>query len=157
MTIDIRQGDLDDAQLRELIAHHQRTAAAETTSGSEHALDVDGLRHPDIRLWTAHDAQGALVGMGALKRIDAQHGELKSMHTVQAARGHGVGDAVLRHIVAAARADGLRRLSLETGSWAYFEPARRLYARHGFVPCAPFASYRADPNSAFMTLHLASV
>ena len=76
------------------------------------------------------------------------------MHTAEAARRKGAGSAMLRHILAAARAGGLSRLSLETGSWAYFEPARALYARHGFVGCPPFGGYAPDPNSVFMILDL---
>jgi putative acetyltransferase len=95
-----------------------------------------------------------VVGVGALKRLSAEHGEIKSMHTAEAARGRGVGSALLRQIIAAARARGMSRLSLETGSWAYFLPARALYARHGFVECPPFGEYQADPNSVFMTLEL---
>jgi putative acetyltransferase len=94
------------------------------------------------------------VGVGALKPLDPGHGEIKSMHTAEAARGRGVGSALLRQIMAEARAAGLRRLSLETGSWPYFLPARALYARHGFVECGPFGDYREDPNSIFMTIQL---
>ena len=96
----------------------------------------------------------AVVGVGALKRLTADHGEVKSMHTAEAARGRGVGSAMLRQIMTAARAQGMSRLSLETGSWAYFAPARALYARHGFTECAPFGEYREDPNSVFMTVVL---
>ena len=107
-------------------------------------------RHPGAFVLGAD----TVVAVGALRRLSADHGELKSMHTAQAARGRGVGSAMLRHIMAAARARGMSRLSLETGSWAYFAPARALYARHGFVECGPFGEYREDPNSVFMTLEL---
>jgi putative acetyltransferase len=106
-----------------------------------------------VSFWSAWESQ-TLVGVGALKRLAADHGEVKSMHTEEAARGRGVGSAMLRHIMAAARARGMSRLSLETGSWPYFEPARSLYARHGFVECGPFGDYREDPNSVFMTVAL---
>lgn len=95
-----------------------------------------------------------LLGFGALKRLSADHGEVKSMHTVQAMRRRGAGSAMLRHLIAAARADGMSRLSLETGSWDYFQPAQALYRSHGFVECPPFADYVLDPNSVFMTLDL---
>ena len=95
-----------------------------------------------------------MVGVGALKRLSDVHGEIKSMHTEESYRRRGVGSAVLGHIIAEARKMGLTRLSLETGSWPYFGPARELYARHGFVVCPPFGSYGADPNSVFMTLNL---
>jgi putative acetyltransferase len=94
------------------------------------------------------------LGIGALKRLSADHGEVKSMHTAQSVRGRGVGSAILRYIIATARARGMSRLSLETGSWAYFRPAHALYASHGFVECPPFADYVSDPNSIFMSLDL---
>jgi putative acetyltransferase len=92
--------------------------------------------------------------VGALKRLSASHGEVKSMHTAAAHRRKGVASATLRHIIARAHEMGLARLSLETGSWAYFDPARELYRRHGFVECAPFGAYAPDPNSVFMTREL---
>jgi putative acetyltransferase len=128
-------------------------ARAETARGSAHALDLAGLRAPEITFWSVWEGD-EVVGVGALKRLSADHGEVKSMHTAEAARGRGVGLALLRQIMATARARGMRRLSLETGSWPYFQPARALYARHGFVESAPFGDYREDPNSVFMTLEL---
>ena len=98
-----------------------------------------------------------LLGCGALKRLSADHGEVKSMHTAQAMRRRGAGSAMLRHLIAAARADGMSRLSLETGSWDYFRPAQALYRSHGFVECPPFADYVLDPNSVFMTLDLSGI
>jgi putative acetyltransferase len=95
-----------------------------------------------------------LLGMGALKRLSADHGEIKSMHTVQSMRRRGAGSAMLYHIIATARASGISRLSLETGSWDYFQPAHTLYRNHGFVECQPFADYVLDPNSVFMSLEL---
>ena len=109
-----------------------------------------------MTFWSAWE-DDAIVAVGALKRLSADHGEVKSMHTAETARGLGVGSAMLRQIMAAARARGMSRLSLETGSWAYFAPARAFYARHGFVECPPFGEYRADPNSVFMTVVLGTV
>ena len=94
------------------------------------------------------------MGVGALRRLSATHGEIKSMHTVGTSRRAGIGTAILRHIIEAARAMGMTRVSLETGSWDYFNPARSLYRRHGFIECPPFADYTEDPNSVFMTLEL---
>ena len=96
----------------------------------------------------------SLLGFGALKRLSADHGEVKSMHTAQPMRGRGAGSAMLRHIIATARASGMSLLSLETGAWEYFRPARALYRSHGFVECPPFADYVLDPNSVFMSLDL---
>lgn len=149
----ITPADLDDPRVVALLETHLRTARAHTGEGSAHALDLSGLRRPDLRLWAAWEGE-ALLGVCALRRLPAEEGEVKSMHTAEQRRRGGVGGALLRHIIATARAEGLRRLSLETGSWAYFQPAVALYARHGFTPCGPFGDYRPDPNSLFMTLDL---
>jgi putative acetyltransferase len=149
----IVEGRLDDPRVVDLLGTHLARARAETAPGSAHALDLSGLRAPEVTFWSASEGD-VVVGVGALKRLSADHGEVKSMYTAEAARGRGVGSAMLRQIMAAARARGMSRLSLETGSWPYFEAARALYARHGFVECPPFGEYREDPNSVFMTLAL---
>jgi putative acetyltransferase len=149
----IVEGGLDDPRVVDLLHTHLTRARAETAPGSAHALDLSGLRAPEVTFWSAWEGE-AVVGIGALKRLSADDGEVKSMYTAEAARGRGVGSAMLRHIMAAARSCGMTRLSLETGSWPYFEPARALYARQGFVECPPFGDYRPDSNSVFMTLAL---
>ena len=146
-------GDLDDSRVVALLDYHVRTARGATAPGSAHALDIAALRAPDISFWTVWE-DADLLGVGALKRLASDHGELKSMHTVPAARRRGVGTLMLRHLITEARSGGLTRLSLETGSWDYFEPARELYRRHGFRVCPPFADYDPDPNSTFMTLEI---
>jgi putative acetyltransferase len=149
----IIQDDLSDPRVIGLLQTHVTSARAQTAPGSAHALDFESLKSSDISVWTIWEDE-TLVGVGALKRLSADHGEVKSMHSAQAMRGKGAGSAMLRHIIAAAKAAGLARLSLETGSWEYFDPARRLYRRHGFVECPPFADYVLDPNSVFMSLEL---
>ena len=149
----ITTGDLSDPAVLALLQHHLSRARAETAPGSAHALDVEALRAPDVSFWSARDG-ASLLGVAALKRLSADHGEVKSMHTAENARRRGVATAFMQHIIAEARRVGLTRLSLETGSWAYFEPARAFYRRHGFRDCAPFAHYRPDPNSVFMTREL---
>jgi putative acetyltransferase len=149
----ITLGDLDDPRVVDLLQTHLTSARAQTAPGSAHALDLSGLRAPGIRLWSLWQGD-TLAGVGALKRLDAVHGEVKSMHTVQALRRLGAGSAMLRHIIDCARADGMKRLSLETGSWDYFKPAHALYQRHGFVVCGPFGDYVEDANSVFMSLRL---
>ena len=153
MTIRIIPSDFGDPRVAALLRVHVTQARAETAPGSAHALDLDGLRSPEISFWTMWEDE-TLLGCGALKRLSADHGEVKSMHTAQAMRRRGAGSAMLRHLIAAARADGMSRLSLETGSWDYFRPAQALYRCHGFVECPPFADYVLDPNSVFMTLDL---
>jgi len=149
----ITPGDLDDPRVVDLLRTHLASARAETAPGSAHALDLNGVRSPDISFWAIWE-DGALLAVGALRRLSPDHGEVKSMHTAQSARRKGAGSAMLRHIIASARKDGISRLSLETGSWEYFRPARALYAAHGFVECPPFGAYVPDPNSSFMTLDL---
>ena len=146
-------GDLDDPRVRELLQHHITTAAAETAPGSAHALHVDGLRTPGIEFWAAWDGE-VLLGFAALKSLSPGHGEIKSMHVAPAHRRRGTGRALLDHLLERARANGMRRVSLETGSWDYFRPAQALYRRRGFVECPPYADYRPDRNSIFMTLDL---
>jgi putative acetyltransferase len=149
----ITAGDLTDSRVIDLLHDHLATARAQTAPGSAHALDLQELRSPDITFWTAWDGD-SLVAVGALKQISRDHGEVKSMHTIAAARRKGVASAVLQHIIAFARSRGISRLSLETGSWDYFRPAVALYRSQGFVECAPFAGYAPDSNSIFMTLEL---
>ena len=145
-----REGQLDDPRVVALLQTHVDRARAETAPGSAHALDLGGLKTPDVRFFTAWQ-DDALLGCGALKTLAPGHGELKSMHTAQAHRGKGVGDAMIQRLIEAARGMGLERLSLETGSWPYFAPAHRLYERHGFLDCPPFGAYAEDANSRFMT------
>ena len=149
----IKNGGLDDPRVQALLRHHFDSARAETAPGSAHALDMRGLESPDIQFWSAWEGE-EVIAVGALKRLSADHAEVKSMHTEASHRGKGVGSAILRHLMATARKSGYSRLSLETGSWPYFNAARELYKRHGFVECPPFADYRLDQNSVFMTLKL---
>lgn len=152
--ITIKTGDLSDPRIIALIRYHVDMGRANTQEGSAHALDVSGLQAPDIDFWAIWDGE-VLLAIGALKRLDATQGEVKSMHTSQAARRRGIGSMMLKHIIAKASRYGLTRLSLETGSWDYFQPAWALYKQHGFTECAAFGSYKPDPNSLFMTRAIA--
>ena len=117
---------------------------------SVHALDLDGLRRPEITFWTVWSGN-ELLGCGALKELDPRHGEIKSMRTAPAHRRKGVARAMLDHIIGEAKARSYERLSLETGSIKAFEAAQELYANSGFSVCPPFADYTEDPNSLYMT------
>ena len=148
--------ELDDfarPQIHALLNEHLRNMYELSPPESVHALDLDRLRSPEISFWTAWD-DTQLLGCGALKELDALHGEIKSMRTPTAMRRRGAGRALLEHIIAVARARGYRRGSLETGSTAAFLPAQKLYESAGFGYCGPFGEYRTDPNCAFMTLQL---
>lgn len=153
MDLEIRLDDLSGPEIAALLAEHLECAAKVTPAKSRHALDLDRLRQSDITFWSVWQGQ-ELAGCGALKELDAAQGEVKSMRTAAAHLRKGVAAAVLQHIIAEAKRRGYRRLSLETGSVEYFEPARRLYEKFGFRRCAPFAEYVEDPNSVFMTLAL---
>lgn len=149
----IGRGNLADPRIVALLRHHFDMCHAVTPPGSAHVFSLDRLADPGIDFWAAWDGE-TLLGTGAMKPLDATHGEVKSMHTSEAARRRGVGSALLRHIIETSRARGMIRLSLETGSFGYFEPAVALYKSHGFEECPPFGDYKPDPNSVFLTLAL---
>jgi putative acetyltransferase len=140
--------------VRALLERHLEFARGQTPPEDAHALDVDGLADPGVTFFSYRDDGGRLLAVGALKRLGTDHAEVKSMHTVEAARGRGIGGAMVDHLVGVARKRGFRRVSLETGSMAAFAAARSLYARAGFTPCEPFGDYRPSRNSAYMTLEL---
>ncbi|MET0458919.1 MAG: GNAT family N-acetyltransferase [Ilumatobacteraceae bacterium] len=137
----------------ELLRRHLAFANEHSPPEDVHALDVAGLVDPAITFCSAR-RDGELLAVGALKRLDDAHAEVKSMHTAAAARRQGVARAMLDHLLDLARLGGYRRVSLETGSMAAFVPARTLYAAVGFVACPPFGSYVVSPNSTCMTLAL---
>lgn len=152
--ITIRQDDLTGPEIQALLAEHLRNMHEISPPESVHALDLTGLRRPEITFWTAWSGDDRLLGCGALKELEPRQGEVKSMRTTAAARRRGVGRAILNHIIATARARGYERLSLETGAEPAFAPARTLYQSAGFEYCGPFADYTLDPNSVFLTLRL---
>lgn len=139
--------------VRTLLEHHRAFAVLHSSPEDVHALDVDALLDPAVTFF-GFRLRGQLLGVAALKRLDGRHAEVKSMHTAHAARGRGIGRALVDHLIAVARDRGFRRLSLETGAGPAFEPARALYAGAGFEPCGPFGDYRPSRNSSFMTLSL---
>lgn len=151
--IQIKEDDLTGPEIADLLAEHLRTLFEVTPVKSRHALNLDGLRKPDITFWSVW-ADGELAGCGALKELDTQHGEIKSMRTAKAHLRKGIATKLLEHLVAEARRRGYRRLSLETGAMPYFKPALALYSKFGFTKCPPFANYMEDPNSVFMTKEL---
>lgn len=153
--------EIDDpgrADVRQLLGEHLADMFATSPAESVHALDAAALSGPDIMFWSARE-DAEVLGCGALKllqpgAVGTVQGEIKSMRTTAHARGRGIGALLLAHILAEARGSGYGRLYLETGSQEFFAPARRLYQRHGFSVCPPFAGYGEDPNSVYMTLAL---
>ncbi|MDR7186933.1 putative acetyltransferase [Microbacterium trichothecenolyticum] len=149
-TIEIRTDDLSGEATRRLVALHLAGMHDTSPPESVHALGIEALRHPSLSVWTAW-IDGELAGVGALKALDADRGEIKSMRADDRFRGTGVGRALLRHIVEDARRRGMSSLWLETGTTEDFAPAQRLYESEGFVVCGPFEDYALDPFSVFMT------
>jgi len=142
--------DLSGAPTRELIARHLAGMHANSPPESVHAFDVDRLKQPGVTFWSVWSG-AELAGCGALKVLDAERGELKSMRVADRFLGKGIGRAMLDHLMNEARARGLRSLWIETGSAPAFVPALRLYESAGFERCGPFGDYREDPFSVFMT------
>jgi len=151
--LEISRDDLSGEDTAAFLREHMNDMKAVSPPESRHALDLEGLRRPDVTFWTMREA-GRIVACGALRALSADHGEIKSMRTSRAYRGRGIASQMLDHIISEAKTRGYRRLSIETGSMDFFKPAHALYAKHGFEPCPPFAGYREDPNSIFMTLKL---
>jgi kynurenine formamidase/GNAT superfamily N-acetyltransferase len=150
---EIKVDDLTSREIAELLGEHLRCMAQVSPPESRHALDLDELRRPNITFWSVWSGH-ALAGCGALKEINPEHGEIKSMRTAQGHLRRGVASVLLQHIISEARRRRYCRLSLETGAMEYFEPARRLYRKAGFRLGAAFNGYVEDPNSVFMTMEL---
>lgn len=153
MTLRIERADFDDPRLTRFLQAHLDDLAPTAPAESQHALDLSGLRDPAVRLWVVIDGDD-LVGTGALAALEPRHEELKSMRTDPERRGQGIAWRLLDHLLREARERGVRRVSLETGSMAFFAPAHALYRKAGFTPCPPFGSYRDDPNSLYLTRSL---
>ena len=151
--MDIRIDDLRGPEIAELLQEHLRDMHRVSPPESIHALDLKSLRQPEITFWTIWDA-GILAGCGAIKALDPQHAEIKSMRTASSHRRKGVAKQLLQHLLDVAKQRGYTRVSLETGSMDFFLPARALYASFGFETFPPFADYSKDPHSVFMTKEL---
>jgi len=152
-TIEISVEDPTSPDVVVLLERHLAFAREVTPAGGVFALDLDALRAPSITFFCAR-SHGTLVGIAALQELDADHGEIKSMHTGYEARERGVGRALVTHLIEVARSRGYRRVSLETGNFDAFGPARALYASCGFEPCAPYGDYVDSTTSACMTIDL---
>jgi putative acetyltransferase len=150
MRLSIQRADFADPGLGAFLRAHLDDLASTAPAESRHALDLRGLQAPEVQLWVAA-MDKEIVGTGALAGLEPGHEELKSMRTDPRRRGQGIATRILEHLLQDARDRHIRRISLETGSMDFFTPARRLYAKAGFIPCPPFGRYTDDPNSFFMT------
>jgi putative acetyltransferase len=146
----IQVDDLSGPEVAGFLDEHVQEMRSITPLESKHALDLDGLRKPEITFWSVLD-RDTLVGCGAIKRLDARHAEVKSMRTAPTRKRSGIASLLLQHIITEATRMGFTRLSLETGAAEFFLPARKLYQKFGFDYCQPFADYEPDPHSVFMT------
>jgi len=154
--VDALEFALDDPTAADVVALlevHVEFSREVTPAGHVHAFEPEALRADDVDLFSIR-RDGVLLGIGALRRLDADHAEIKSMHTTEAERGKGIGRLLLDQLLATASARGHGRVSLETGTMEAFAPARALYESAGFEACAPFGNYWENPNSVCMTLML---
>ncbi|SUW65674.1 Uncharacterized N-acetyltransferase YsnE [Buttiauxella agrestis] len=149
----IKTDDLSHPAVQALVAYHISGMLEQSPPESSHALDVQKLRDPTVTFWSAWEGE-QLAGIGALKMLDDEHCELKSMRTATEFLRRGVANQFLLHILSVARERGFQHISLETGTQPGFAACHHLYLKHGFVDCEPFADYQLDPNSRFMTLVL---
>jgi putative acetyltransferase len=150
MTMEIVVDDLSGPEIAAFIDDHVRDMRAITPLESKHALDLDGLRKPEVTFWSVYDGE-TLVGCGAIKRLSPDHAEVKAMRTASSRKRSGIASLLLEHIISEATRMGYTRLSLETGTAEPFIPARKLYEKFGFEYTAPFEDYTVDPHSAYMT------
>ncbi len=151
--MEIKIDDLSSSEVIGLLNEHLKHMKEITPPESVHTLDIESLKKPEITFWCVWD-DSQLIGCGALKELDPQHGEIKSMRTASAHLGKGAASHLLEFILAEARRRKYKRVSLETGSFDAFKPARNLYEKYGFTYCEPFSNYKNDPNTVFMTIEL---
>jgi putative acetyltransferase len=148
--IEIRLDDLSGEPIKNLLETHLKNAALHSPEEAIFALDLDALKAPEISIWSVWQNK-EILACGAIKMLDTEHAEIKSMHTLEKARGKGIGNQLVNHIIQQARAKNIKRLSLETGTAEAYFPAHRLYKRHGFQECPPFADYLESVHSLYMT------
>ena len=154
MPLTLVPADLADTAFVAIVAAHTDLCDRTAPPESCHRLTPEGLSQPGLSVWAVWE-EGSMLGMGALKELSAEAGEIKSMHVMTAARGRGIGRHILSHLMSKAGQEGMTSLWLETGVHPLFAPARALYAAFGFKACAPFGHYRPDPHSVFMTRSIA--
>ena len=145
--------DLTDPQIAEFLDDHLKEMKSVSPPESKHALDLEGLRNPEITFWSVWE-EDKLVGCGALCELNSKHCEIKSMRTSPEFKRKGIASSLLQHILNECEKRGYKKVSLETGSMDYFLPAINLYKKFGFSICEPFSNYKEDPNSVFMTKEL---
>ena len=144
------EGNFDNLEVNELLTKHFIELRAASPEGSAHVLDIPGLKVPSIKFWSLWKDK-KLIGCGALKFLDEKHGEFKSIRIHDNFRNRGYGINVINYLINEAKKLNIKRLSIETGAGDFFIPARKLFKRSGFTECEPFAHYKEDVNSVYLT------
>ena len=147
------EGNFDNSSVNELLKKHFIELRSVSPEGSAHVLDIDGLKDPSIKFWSLWE-DGSLIGCGALKFLEKEHGEFKSIRVADEFRKKGIGERIINHLIFEAKKLKISKLSIETGAGEFFLPARNLFSKFGFKKCSPFAHYKDDPNSCYYTLYL---
>ena len=145
------EGNFDNPEVHEFLIKHFIELRSVSPEGSAHVLDIAGLKHPSIKFWSLWE-ENDLMGSGALKFLDKEHGEFKSIRVSNNFRGKGNGTKVINHLINEAKKLNIKRLSLETGAGNFFSNARKLFDKSGFKRCEPFSHYKSDINSVYMTM-----
>ena len=147
------EGNFDNPEVNELLKKHFIELRSVSPEGSTHVLDIDGLKDPSIKFWSLWE-NNKLIGCGALKFLEKNHGEFKSIRVADEFRKRGVGERIINHLIEEAKKLKISKLSVETGAGKFFLPARNLFSKFGFKKCPPFAHYKDDPNSCYYTLDI---
>jgi putative acetyltransferase len=147
------ENNFAEAQVNELLTKHFIELRSVSPKGSTHVLNIPGLKDPSIRFWSLWDGED-LIGCGALKLLDKEHGEFKSIRVADKYRKSGMGEKIISHLIDQAQQIGIKKISTETGAGEFFDPARKLFKKFGFKNCKPFAHYKEDPNSCYYTLNI---
>ena len=147
------EGNFDNLEVNDLLKKHFIELRSVSPAGSTHVLDIDGLKDPSIKFWSLWE-NNKLIGCGALKFLEINHGEFKSIRVADEFKKKGIGERIIKHLIDEAIKLKISKLSIETGAGEFFLPARKLFAKFGFKSCEPFAHYKVDPNSCYFSLHL---
>ena len=147
------EGNFDNLEVHNLLKKHFIELRSVSPAGSTHVLDIDGLKDSSIKFWSLWE-NNKLIGCGALKFLEKDHGEFKSIRVVDEFRKKGIGERIIKHLIDEAKKLEISKLSIETGAGEFFAPARKLFNKFGFKKSEPFAHYKVDPNSCYFTLDL---
>ena len=147
------EGNFEHLKVNDLLVKHFKELKSVSPEGSAHVLDISGLKDPSIKFWSIWE-ENTLIGCGAIKFLDENHGEFKSIRVIDDFRKKGYGFKIINHLIEEAKKLNVKKLSLETGSGDFFLPARKLFQKVGFEKCSPFAHYKEDTNSCYMSLDL---